>query len=171
MDFEKENFEDDSELSPLEDEELGGDADEIVETEEEEMVISEEPEEEAPAAKPAPKPAAKKAAKKKQRRKPVFPPRSDEDRSRERRVASFFVWRPLNLDQVAAWKLPVAALRRILFREELQETLRFLSVRERAIRIPAYAAGRGAHTQDAGWGTVALNALFGRPLLRREVPK
>jgi hypothetical protein len=72
MDFEKDNFEDDNELSRLEDdEELGGETHEIVETEEEELVIlGEEPEEVAPAPKPAPKPAAKKkparkAAKKK----------------------------------------------------------------------------------------------------------
>jgi hypothetical protein len=66
MDFEKDNFEDETELSPLEDEELGGDGDGLVETEEEELIISEvEPEEEAvpkPAAKPASKPAAKKVA-------------------------------------------------------------------------------------------------------------
>jgi hypothetical protein len=63
MDFEKDNFDDETELSPLEDEELGGDGDGLVETEEEELIISEEPEEEAvpkPAAKPASKPAAKK---------------------------------------------------------------------------------------------------------------
>ena len=40
MDFEKENFEDDNELSRLEDEEeLGGESQEIVETEEEELAI------------------------------------------------------------------------------------------------------------------------------------
>jgi hypothetical protein len=63
MDFEKDNFDDETELSPLEDEEVGGDGDGLVETEEEELIISEEPEEEAvpkPAAKPASKPAAKK---------------------------------------------------------------------------------------------------------------
>jgi hypothetical protein len=64
MDFEKDNFEDDNEMSPLEDEELGGDADEIVEAEEEDLVVADEGDEEAPAAKPAPKPAAKKPAKK-----------------------------------------------------------------------------------------------------------
>jgi hypothetical protein len=64
MDFEKDNFEDDNELSRLEDEEeLGGEVREIVETEEEELaIVGEEPEEEAPAPKPAPKPAAKKPA-------------------------------------------------------------------------------------------------------------
>jgi hypothetical protein len=71
MDFEKDHFEEDNELSRLEeDEELAGEGDEIVEVEEEEIVIGEE----EPAAKPvaakakaAPKPAtkpAKKAAKK-----------------------------------------------------------------------------------------------------------
>jgi hypothetical protein len=67
MDFEKDHFDDENELSPLEDEELGGDADEVVETEEEEMVIAEEPGEEpaAPPARPAPKPAGKTPAKKK----------------------------------------------------------------------------------------------------------
>ena len=67
MDFEKESFEDDNELSRLEeDEELGGEAQEMVETEEEELaIIGEEPEEEAPAPRPAPKPAAKKPAAKK----------------------------------------------------------------------------------------------------------
>jgi hypothetical protein len=65
MDFEKDNFEDDNELSRLEDEEeLGGEAHEIVETEEEELaIVGEEPEEEAPAPKPAPRPAARKPAK------------------------------------------------------------------------------------------------------------
>src|SRR5437667_10648038 len=69
MDFEKENFEDDNELSPLEDEEeLGGESQEIVETEEEELaIVGEEPEEEVPAPRPAPaaRPAPKKAAAKK----------------------------------------------------------------------------------------------------------
>ena len=52
MDFEKDNFEDETELSPLEDEELGGETESLVETEEEELIIGEEePEEEA-----APKP-------------------------------------------------------------------------------------------------------------------
>ena len=73
MDFEKDNFEDDNELSRLDDEELAGETEEIVETEEEELVIvGEEPEEEAPAAKPAPKPAAKKPAKKAAKKKTFF---------------------------------------------------------------------------------------------------
>ena len=46
MDFEKDNFEDETELSPLEEEELGGDAGDLVEVEEEELTITEEPEEE-----------------------------------------------------------------------------------------------------------------------------
>ena len=56
MDFEKESFEDDNELSRLEeDEELGGETQEMVETEEEELVVvGEEPEEEAPAPRSAP---------------------------------------------------------------------------------------------------------------------
>jgi hypothetical protein len=61
MDFEKDNFDDETEISPLEDEELGGETDGLVETEEEELIIGEEPEEEA-APKPAVKPAVKKAA-------------------------------------------------------------------------------------------------------------
>lgn len=69
MDFEKENFEDDNELSQLEDEEeLGGESQEIVETEEEELaIVGEAPEEEAPAPRPgtAARPAAKKTAAKK----------------------------------------------------------------------------------------------------------
>ena len=74
MDFEKDNFEDDNELSRLEEEdELGGDGEEIVETEEEELVISEPgPEAGAPAPKAAPRPAAKppkKAAPKKAKKK------------------------------------------------------------------------------------------------------
>src|SRR6266851_813397 len=63
MDFEKDNFEDDNELSRLEnDEELGGETEEIVE---------EEPEEEsaAPASKPASRPAARKRAKKAAKKK------------------------------------------------------------------------------------------------------
>ena len=62
MDFEKDQFEDDDELSRLEeDEELGGEAESVIEEEEEEILaIDEEPAEEAeeatrPAAKPAPK--------------------------------------------------------------------------------------------------------------------
>jgi hypothetical protein len=71
MEIEKDNFEDDNELSRLEDdEELPGETEEIVEAEEEELVIvGEEPEEEAPAPKPAPKPAAKKPAKKAAKKK------------------------------------------------------------------------------------------------------
>ena len=60
MDLDKNNFEDDNELSGLEeDDELGG---EVVEAEEEELIIGEEePETAAPAARPAaPKPVAKK---------------------------------------------------------------------------------------------------------------
>ena len=55
MEIEKDNFEDDNELSRLEDdEELAGETEEIVETEEEELVIvGEEAEEETPAPKPA----------------------------------------------------------------------------------------------------------------------
>src|ERR1700722_12244454 len=79
MDLEKDNFEEDNELAGLEeDDELGGD--DVVETEEEELIIGDEGDEEpgeAPApkaakpapkaaksaaAKPAPKAAAKKAA-------------------------------------------------------------------------------------------------------------
>jgi len=73
MDFEKESFDDDNELSRLEDdEELAGEGQEIVETEEEELaIVGEEPEEEAPPSRPAPKPAPKKAApKKKAKAKP-----------------------------------------------------------------------------------------------------
>src|SRR5579883_1890772 len=64
MDFEKDNFEDDNELSRLEDdEELGGDG-EVVEVEEEEIAIGDDEGEESPApAKSAPKPAAKPKAK------------------------------------------------------------------------------------------------------------
>jgi hypothetical protein len=40
MDFDKDNFEDETELSPLEEEELGGDTDEIVAAEEEELLIA-----------------------------------------------------------------------------------------------------------------------------------
>src|SRR6516162_106774 len=67
MDLEKDQFEDDDELSRgEEDEELGGEAEGVVEEEEEEgLAIDEEPAEEAeeePAARPAPKAAPKKAA-------------------------------------------------------------------------------------------------------------
>ena len=71
MDFEKDNFEDDNELSRLEEEDELGVGDEIVETEEEEILITEEePVASAPAPKAAYKPAAKpakKSAKKKRR--------------------------------------------------------------------------------------------------------
>jgi len=74
MDLEKDNFEEENELSGLEeDDELPGDAD-VVETEEEELSIGDEEPEEAPAPaakpatrsapKPAPKARAKPAAKK-----------------------------------------------------------------------------------------------------------
>jgi len=58
--FEKDNFEDDNELSRLEEEDELGGGDEIVETEEEEILITEE---EPVAAAPAPKAASKPAAK------------------------------------------------------------------------------------------------------------
>jgi hypothetical protein len=67
MEFEKEPFEEDDELSRLEDDELGGDGEGITE-EEEILVVEEEPNEEGeeePAEKAAPKAAAKKAAPKK----------------------------------------------------------------------------------------------------------
>jgi len=64
MDFDKDNFDDETELSPLEEEELGGETEGLTETEEEELIISEEePAEEA--AKPPKKAAPKKAAAKK----------------------------------------------------------------------------------------------------------
>src|SRR3989454_383826 len=54
MDFEKDNFEDDNELSRLDDEELAGETEEIVETEEEELgIVGEVPEEEAGTIVPA----------------------------------------------------------------------------------------------------------------------
>jgi hypothetical protein len=71
MDLEKDNFEDDNELSGLEeDDELA--VGEVVETEEEELIIGEEEPETvaAPAARPAaPRPAAKKPAKKAPKKK------------------------------------------------------------------------------------------------------
>ena len=70
MDIEKDGFEDDNELSRLEDEELGGETEEIVEEEEELVIVGEEPEA-APAPKPAAKPAAKKRAKKAGKKKPA----------------------------------------------------------------------------------------------------
>src|SRR6266699_4539491 len=71
MAFQKDNFEDDNELSRLEDdEELGGEAEEIVEAEEEELtIVGEERGEQAPEPKPAPKQAAKKPAKKAAKKK------------------------------------------------------------------------------------------------------
>src|SRR5271165_2454114 len=64
MDFEKDQFEDDEELSRLEeDDELGGET--IIEAEEEILTVEEEPAEEAEqetAARPAPKATAKKPA-------------------------------------------------------------------------------------------------------------
>ena len=62
MDFEKDHFDDETELSPLEEEEAG-DSDEIVETEEEELIIADDDADEVAAAKPASKPAAKAATK------------------------------------------------------------------------------------------------------------
>ena len=53
MDIDKDSFEDDNELSRLEDEELGGETEEVVEEEEELVIVGEEPEEVAPAPKPA----------------------------------------------------------------------------------------------------------------------
>jgi hypothetical protein len=66
MDFDKDNFDDETELSPLEEEELGGETEGLVETEEEELIITEEePAAAAPKPKPAKKAAPKKAAAKK----------------------------------------------------------------------------------------------------------
>ncbi|HXM95526.1 MAG TPA: hypothetical protein VOA64_14940 [Candidatus Dormibacteraeota bacterium] len=67
MKFEKDNFEEDNELSPLEEEDDAVDGD-VVEVEEEELLITaEEPEGSMPVAKPparsAAKPARKKASK------------------------------------------------------------------------------------------------------------
>jgi hypothetical protein len=72
MDLEKDNFEEE-ELSGLEeDDELPGDAD-VVETEEEELIITDEEPEEAPApaARPAPRTASKSAAAKPAAKKPA----------------------------------------------------------------------------------------------------
>jgi len=66
MDLEKDNFEEENELTGLEEDDELGDAAEVVETDEEELIIGdEEPDEDAPApaAKPAPKVAPKPAAK------------------------------------------------------------------------------------------------------------
>jgi hypothetical protein len=68
MEFEKDQFEEDDELSRLEDDELGGDGEGITEEEEEILVVEEEPNEEGeeePAEKATPKAAPKKAAPKK----------------------------------------------------------------------------------------------------------
>src|SRR5215467_9667861 len=64
MDLEKDHFYDETELSPLEEEELGGDTDEVVETEEVDLIIADEGDDEegATAAKPAAKAAPKKSA-------------------------------------------------------------------------------------------------------------
>jgi hypothetical protein len=68
MDLKKDAFEDDNELSRLEDEEEIGAGDEIVETEEEELLITDhEPEAAVPV--PALKPARKRAAKKRKAKK------------------------------------------------------------------------------------------------------
>jgi hypothetical protein len=81
MEFEKDQFEDDEELSRLEDdEELGGEPGAIVEEEEELLIVEEEPGDEGdepaakPAAKPAPKPSTKKAAPKKAAKKKAKKP-------------------------------------------------------------------------------------------------
>src|SRR6266404_4781116 len=64
MDLEKDHFDDETELSPLEEEDLGGDSDEIADAEEELIVADDDSDEEegTPAAKPAGKAAAKKPA-------------------------------------------------------------------------------------------------------------
>jgi hypothetical protein len=71
MDIEKDAFEDDDELSRLDEEdELVGDGDEVIETEEGTLtIVEEEPEEALPVPKVAPRPAAKKPAKKKAAKK------------------------------------------------------------------------------------------------------
>jgi hypothetical protein len=71
MDIEKDAFEDDNELSRLDEEdELVGDGDDVVESEEATLlIVDEEPEEVAPAPKAAPRRAAKKPAKKKAAKK------------------------------------------------------------------------------------------------------
>src|SRR2546429_5777745 len=74
-------------LSRLEDdEELAGETEEVVETEEEDLVmVGEEPEEEAPAPRPAPKPAAKKPAKKAAKRKAT--PKKKAKKSKPKKAA------------------------------------------------------------------------------------
>src|SRR5438445_10118657 len=64
MDLEKDHFDDETELSPLEEEDLGGDSDEIADAEEDLLVAGDASDEEegTPAAKPAGKAAAKKPA-------------------------------------------------------------------------------------------------------------
>ena len=118
MDLEKDDFEEENELSGLEeDDELAGDAD-VVETEEEELIITdEEPEEAAKpapkaapkpaakpaakkaAAKPAPKPAKKAPAKKPRRRRASRSPRRRPPKSpRRKRSASFFARDPAGMN-------------------------------------------------------------------------
>ena len=106
MEFEKDQFEDDDELSRLEDdEELGGESGNIIEEEAEILSVEEEPAEEAPTArlapkaapskpapkaakKPAPKAAkksAKKAAKKKAKKAKAKPKKTAKKAGKKRR--------------------------------------------------------------------------------------
>ena len=75
MDFEKDAFEDDNEISRLEeDEEVSGDAGELAEAEEVVIPVTEQPATAAPAKKPARK-KAKKAKKTKSKKKAKARPR------------------------------------------------------------------------------------------------
>jgi hypothetical protein len=83
MDLHKDAFEEDNEISRM-DEEEGLGAEEIIEAEEEEIIVTEEEPEAAPPAKPAKK-KKKKAAKKKKAGRQRGQPRKGANGSRKRR--------------------------------------------------------------------------------------
>jgi hypothetical protein len=83
MDFEKDAFEDDSELTPLEDEEeTSGGAGELIEADEVEISVTEEP---APAAQTK-KPARKKAKKAKKTKKAARKARPKKKAAKKRKT-------------------------------------------------------------------------------------
>ena len=180
MDIEKDGFEDDNELSRLEDEELGGETEEIVEEEEELVIVGEEPEEVVPAPKPASKPAAKKRAKKAGKKKPA----------RKKAVSALHAGKIL-LAEAGPWVpafsfcgiLPPtleSAGPRCFPDRDMQSSHSGIdspgpnSRLPKAIstaRIIRHVACAGADTPDAWGSAIAPDALLRRPLLRGEVPK
>ncbi len=194
MDIEKDGFEDDNELSRLEDEELGAETEEVVEEEEELVIVGEEPEEVVPAPKPASKPAAKKRAKKgeeSEAEKEGRQEKSQESIEEEKKAVSAVHAGKILLAEAGPWVpafsfcgiLPPtleSAGPRCFPDRDMQSSHSGIdspgpnSRLPKAIstaRIIRHVACAGADTPDAWGSAIAPDALLRRPLLRGEVPK